>query len=134
MKIFLAYGKNIKIKEKVQSIIASLGNTVVDLVEETNKGKTIIEKLELNSDVDKAVVLLTGDDSVKPFKCRKTIKCPRQNVIFELGYFVSKLKRENVIVIAENSNVSKLLSDYQVSYIDFSKKNAAAKLIKELKE
>ena len=134
MKIFLAYGKNIKIKEKVQSIIASLGNTVVDLVEETNKGKTIIEKLELNSDVDKAVVLLTGDDSVKPFKCRKTIKCTRQNVIFELGYFVSKLKRENVIVIAENSNVSKLLSDYQVSYIDFSKKNAAAKLIKELKE
>ena len=118
----MAYGKDKELKDRVHSFLARSGHTVVDLAEECNKGKTIIEKLESYSNVDKAVILLTSDDNIKPYKSRKMFKCARQNVIFEFGYFIAKLSRENVIVISENKNVSKLLTDYQASYIKNDKK------------
>lgn len=132
MNIFLVYGKSLKLKNEIQSILEKLGHEVIDLAEKSNKGKTIIEKIESYSNIDKAVVLMTGDDLVKPYKGRKTIKCARQNVVFELGYFVAKLKRENVILIIDNSDIIKLLTDYQVGYIKYGK-NIEKKLIDELR-
>ena len=73
MKIFLAYSKNKKLKEKVHNFLARNGHSVVDLAEECNKGKTVIEKLESYSNVDKAVILLTSDDNVKPYKGKKLL-------------------------------------------------------------
>ena len=74
MKIFLVYGKAKKLKDKVSDLLLTLGHEVVDLAEAPNRGGTVIEKLENNSDVDKAVVLLTGDDEIKPYKGRKIIR------------------------------------------------------------
>lgn len=132
MRIFLAYGKNKELKDRVHNFLARSGHSVIDLAEECNKGKTIIEKLESYSNVDKAVILLTSDDNIKPYRSRKMFKCARQNVIFELGYFIAKLSRENVIVIIDNKNVLKLLTDYQTSYIK-NDKNMEKDLEKELR-
>lgn len=64
---------------------------------------TIIEKIEKYSDVSYAFVLLTPDDigysksgETKPDRERKKEPRARQNVIFELGYFVGKLSRNKV--------------------------------------
>ncbi len=56
----------------------------------------MIEKVEANSDVGFAVVLLTPDDE----GCEKGGKSEpraRQNVLLELGYFIGRLGREKVL-------------------------------------
>jgi predicted nucleotide-binding protein len=76
--------------------------TPIILHEQTNEGKTIIEKFEDYADVNFAIVLMTPDDlcclvdneNVKSYRAR-------QNVIFELGYFIGKLGRKNVAAIVK---------------------------------
>lgn len=81
------------------------------LHEQPNQGRTVIEKFEGSADVDFAVVLLTPDDvghiadgSDEP-KPRA-----RQNVIFELGYFVGRLGRSRVCALHKGG--VEILSDY----------------------
>ena len=71
------------------------------LDEQANKGQTVIEKFEGNADVDFAVVLLTPDDkgSLADSPGEPTKTRPRQNVIFELGFFVGKLGRKRVCAL-----------------------------------
>ena len=65
-----------------------------------NQGKTIIEKLENHSEVAFVVVLLTPDDVGGLFnQPEKLLPRARQNVIFELGYFIGKLGRERVCAL-----------------------------------
>ena len=68
-----------------------------------DEGLTIIEKLERYSDVSFAFVLLTPDDigyskqeEQKEDSKRQKEARARQNVIFELGYFVARLGRNKV--------------------------------------
>jgi len=72
----------------------------VILHEEASGGRTVIEKVEGHSDMGFAVVLLTPDDVGAPKATPNDLKPrARQNVIFELGYFVGKLERKNVCVL-----------------------------------
>ena len=100
-----------------------------------NKGRAVIEKFEDYSNVGFAVVLLTPDDLAKSNDKRKELKPrARQNVIFEFGYFVGKLRRERVCVLyKENVEIP---SDYGgILYIEMDKgdswKQALAKEMKE---
>jgi predicted nucleotide-binding protein len=64
------------------------------LHEQPDQGLTIIEKFETYaSQVGFAVVLLTPDDLGGPASAPAQSARARQNVIFELGYFVGKLAR-----------------------------------------
>ena len=71
------------------------------LREQPNAGKTVIEKFGDFADVGYAIVLLTPDDqgaeTLKPFQEQR--KRARQNVIFELGYFIGKLGRDKVTAL-----------------------------------
>lgn len=108
-KVFIVHGHDKTTKQSVARFLEKLGLEVVILHEHPDKGKTIIEKLEVNSaevDIGYAVVLLTPDDMGKSVsKIGKTISKPtlrfraRQNVVFELGYFIAKLGRERVRVL-----------------------------------
>lgn len=96
-RIFIVHGRDDQAKETVARFIEKLDLKAVILGEKVSGGKTIIEKFEEYSDVGFAIVLLTPDDvgalsEEKPdFKPRA-----RQNVIFELGFFIGKLGRERV--------------------------------------
>lgn len=101
-KVFVVYGHDENSELKVSQFISQLKLEPVILNEKANGGKTIIEKLEENSDVGFAVVLYTPDDIVMNVDS-KQYKQPRPNVIFEYGYFIGKLGRDKVaLLIKEN--------------------------------
>lgn len=75
--------------------------TAVILGEQVNRGATIIEKIEKNDEVGAAICLFTADDKcIEDGEGNVTMRA-RQNVVFEAGYFIGKLGRENVILLAE---------------------------------
>ena len=112
------------------------------LHEQPNLGSsTVIEKLERHTDVAYAVVLLTPDDVGAPEDELSRIEQgeltglnqrARQNVIFELGYFLAKLTRERVCALYKLG--VEIPSDYQgVLYTEMDPQGAwRMKLAREL--
>lgn len=85
------------------------------LQEQPDQGRTIIEKFEQYAQVNFAVVLFTPDD-VGGLEAENLRPRTRQNVIFELGYFIGKLGRERVRVLVKGD--IEIPSDYSgVLYI-----------------
>lgn len=99
--IFLVHGHDDRALHEVARFLERLGQKVVILREQPNLGKTIIEKFEQYADVGFAVVLLTGDDKGGPSSASESDLAPRarQNVIFELGYFIGRLGRNRVCAL-----------------------------------
>jgi predicted nucleotide-binding protein len=105
------------------------------LQEQSGNGQTIIEKLETNSNVKFAIVLLTPDDVGRAInESEKDLKPrARQNVILELGYFFGKLGRSNVRALYDEK--VELPSDMiGIEYIKIDESNGwKIKLTKEMK-
>lgn len=95
--IFVVHGHDSQAKSDLALILTRLGFNPIVLHEQPNEGMTLIEKLEKYSDVGYAFILLTPDD-VGNKKDNKGSMLPRarQNVVFEFGLFVGKLKRNRV--------------------------------------
>lgn len=101
-RIFIVHGRNNELKETCARFLEKLNLIPVILHEQTNKGKTIIEKFEEYSDVGFAIVLMTPDDAGYFADDKENSKFrARQNVVFELGYFIGKLGRMNVAAIVK---------------------------------
>ncbi len=94
-KVFVVHGRDDAAKEKVARFLHQLGLQPIILHEQPDKGRTIIEKFEEESDVGFAVVLLTPDD-MGSIKGGEPKPRARQNVLLELGYFIGKLGRKHV--------------------------------------
>lgn len=98
-KIFIVHGHNETINHEVARTIEKLGLEAIILREQPNSGQTIIEKFENNAkETNFAVILMTADDKVgenEEFRAR-------QNVIFEMGYFMGKLGRSHVMCLLQN--------------------------------
>jgi len=110
-KCFIVHGHDEARKYEVARFIDNdLRKRSIILHEQPNKGKTIIEKFENYSKVDFAVALWTSDDMGKVKKAPDLNERARQNVVFETGFFIGKLGRENVIVLHENG--VEIPSDY----------------------
>jgi len=131
-KVFIVHGHNDEIKLAVARLVSQLGLTPIILHEQPNKGRTIIEKFEkLSEDVSFAIVLLSADDTMHDGKYRV-----RQNVILELGYFIAKLGRENVVALYDTSKEVEIPSDITgVLYEPYDNPNGVWRLevIQELK-
>lgn len=101
-KVFIVHGRDDLAKESTARFIEKLGLTAVILHEQVSGGKTIIEKIEANTNVGFALVLYTPCDSGglvgDPPKPRA-----RQNVVFEHGYLIAKLGRGNVCALVKGS-------------------------------
>ena len=97
-KVFVVHGRDDGPREAVARFLERLGLQPVILHEQANRSRTVIEKIEEHSDVGFAVVLLTPDDEGN-LKGEKPQPRARQNVLLELGYFIGKLKRENVCTL-----------------------------------
>lgn len=61
-RVFVVHGHDEALKSEVARFLISLELEPVILHEQSSQGRTIIEKIEANSDVSYAVVLMTPDD------------------------------------------------------------------------
>lgn len=100
-KVFIVHGHNGELRERVARIIERQGLTAVVLNEQSNQGKTIIEKLEIEGDAAGAVCLFTADDEGRAKAEQSANPKARQNVVFEAGYFIGRLGRENVAILVD---------------------------------
>jgi len=99
-KIFIVHGHDEEAKLSVARFLERISIEVVILHEQPNGGRTIIEKFEDYSDVGYAVVLLTPDDlGGRVNDPENLLPRARQNVIFELGFFIGALGRERVCAL-----------------------------------
>ncbi|WP_299580475.1 nucleotide-binding protein [Mucilaginibacter sp.] len=135
-KIFLVHGHDNELKEKTARYLEKMGLEVIILHEQSNQGQTIIEKFEAHADVGFAVVLLTPDDvgrSIKVEPDQQRFRA-RQNVIFELGYFIGRIGRDKVCGILKGPVETP--SDYDgVLYIQYDEADGWKLLLaKELKQ
>ncbi|MBZ9980359.1 nucleotide-binding protein [Mesorhizobium sp. BR-1-1-8] len=108
-KVFIVHGHDEAIRETVARFVGQIGMTPVILHEQPNKGRTIISKFrDEAASVGFAIVLVTPDDG----------ELPRQNVIFELGFFLGALGAERVAAIVKQPVTTP--SDYDgVVYIPY---------------
>mgnify|MGYP005931968345 CR=1 FL=1 len=88
--------------ENMARMLEKQNITAVILSEQVNGGTTIIEKIEKYSDIDVAICLFTADDIGRGEKEQENNKRARQNVVFETGYFMGKLGRQNIIILADS--------------------------------
>ena len=97
-KVFIVHGHDDLAKETVARSLEKMGFEAIILHEQPDEGKTVIEKIEANSDVAYAVVLYTecdlGRDKTLPES--ENQNRARQNVVFEHGYLTAKLGRDHV--------------------------------------
>lgn len=101
-KAFIVHGHNAELKQEVARMLEKQNITAIILSEQVNGGTTIIEKIEKYSDIDVAICLFTADDIGRGEKEQENNKRARQNVVFETGYFMGKLGRQNIIILADS--------------------------------
>lgn len=95
-KVFVVHGHDVVALRETEILLRRSGLEPVILSEEPNKGQTLIEKVESNTDVGYAIVLLTPDDEGRKRGTDAMLPRARQNVIWEWGYLVGKLGRRRV--------------------------------------
>ena len=99
-KVFIMYGHDVASREALELLLLRLGFVPIILSNMVPDGKTIIEALIEHSEVPCAIALLTPDDVGYPIGKENLRKSrARQNVVLELGMFLSKLGREKVIIL-----------------------------------
>jgi predicted nucleotide-binding protein len=99
-KVFVVYGHDTEARDQLELMLLRMNIKPVILGNMAPDGKTIIEALIANTDVPYAVVLLTPDDEGhKAGMADKKTYRARQNVVLEMGMFLSKLGRERVAIL-----------------------------------
>ena len=114
--------------------VEKFGLNAIILHEKPNKGRTIINKFEDYSEVGFAIVLLSPDDIGASKNDRDKLKDrARQNVVFELGFFLGRLGNQRVCAVRKGD--VEFPSDYQgVLWINMDKGNTwQLDLARELK-
>lgn len=142
-QLFIVYGHDQNSREQLERILEKLNITSSKVT--NNSGMTIIEALEQGiSKIHAGIVLLTPDDraiSVKDFEkykdnlSEKLGYRARQNVILEMGMVMSKLGRDNTIIL-KKGNLEYPSDINGVFYIDFNEhiKETIPKLVERLKK
>jgi len=103
-KVFIVHGHDNETKQEVARFIDRLGLETIILHEKASSGMTIIEKIEHYSDEsDFTIVLYTPCDKGRKSTETKTSANyrARQNVVFEHGYLMAKLGRQNVCALVK---------------------------------
>lgn len=103
-EVFIVHGHDEVAKIKTARFIERLGFKPIILHEQASSGKTVIEKIEVYSNVGFGIVLYTpcdigGKDEKEPILRPRG----RQNVVFEHGYLIGKIGRCNVCALVKGS-------------------------------
>jgi len=103
-KVFIVHGHDALLKTEVARFIERLKLEAIILHEQASSGKTIIEKIEEYSNVGFGVVLYTSCDVGAKNEENPALKeRARQNVVFEHGYLIGKIGRQNVCAIVKGN-------------------------------
>lgn len=131
--VFIIHGHDHGTKDSVVLFLTRLGLNPIVLHEQPNRGRSVIEKFEDYASVSYAVVLLTPDDvGEAKAKADKLRPRPRQNVLFEFGYFIGKLGRTHVCGLMKGD--VEIPSDYSgVLLISLDDSAWRMELIRELR-
>jgi predicted nucleotide-binding protein len=133
-KVFIVHGHDEAALQGVARFLEKLRLQAIILQEQPDQGRTIIEKFEAcASEVGFAVVLLTPDDFAGVAGETSHASRARQNVIFELGYFVGRLGRGRACLLRKGE--VEIPSDLSgVIYTDLDATEGwKLKLVRELK-
>lgn len=130
-KVFIVHGHDDGVREAVARFVEKLGLEAIILHERPNKGRTIITKFrEETEGVGFAVVLMTPDD-VGGALGESTRPRARQNVVFELGFFIGALGPSRVAALVKGDVEHP--SDFDgVVYISFDNGDWRMQLGREL--
>ncbi len=111
--IFIVHGHNEEMKNKVEGFIYSIGLNPIIFHKSINQSRTIISKLEDLSNVNFAIILLSGDDYGYPKNSNeeKRMLRARQNVIFEMGYFLAKIGSKRTFILFDSKENFEFPSD-----------------------
>ena len=105
-KVFIVHGHNGELKYKTAELLRKLGIEPIILHDQPNSCRTIIEKIEdFGSEASAAIILFTPDDVGKAVSENETKTRGRQNVVFEAGYFMGLLGRNNTILIKSDNSI-----------------------------
>lgn len=130
-KVFIVHGHDGALQQSVARLIEKQGINAIILAEQVNRGRTIIEKFEDYADAGGAICLFTSDDFGRAKKDADDKPRARQNVVLETGYFMGRLGRDHVVLLADNG--VEMPSDLSgVVYTNTG--NWQFELLKELKE
>jgi predicted nucleotide-binding protein len=101
--VFVVHGHREAFKQQVARFLDAVTDLEpIILHEQANSGRTIIEKFEDHAGKAAfSVVLLTGDDEGGVRGSGERRPRARQNVVFELGFFIAALGRSKVAVLYE---------------------------------
>lgn len=122
-KVFIVHGHDNEAKYTTARFVEKLGLEAIILHEQASKGKTIIEKIEEHSNVGFAIVLYTSCDVGKSKDEQELKPRARQNVVFEHGYLIGKIGRENVCALVKG-DVEKPNDISGVVYVDMDSHGA----------
>lgn len=103
-KVFIVHGRDNETKQEVARFIERVGLQSIILHEQASAGMTIIEKIErYSNEADFALILYTPCDHGRGVHEPKLApkNRARQNVVFEHGYLMAKLGRENVCALVK---------------------------------
>jgi predicted nucleotide-binding protein len=120
-RVFITHGRSNDWRLVQPFIERDVEISTMELAQEANMGRTLIEKLIDNAArCDSAVIVMTGDDVLNEDESRV-----RENVMHEIGFFQGRYGRNFVILLHEDGvNIPTNLSG--VAYIPFPKGDIAA--------
>lgn len=139
-QVFIVHGRDrqtmLDLKNFIQNAL-HLGEPII-LAEQPSRGQTIIEKFEEYANrIDIAFVILTPDDVGALAGSEAQQRRARQNVIFELGYFLGTLgRRKGRVILLKNSAIEIPSDIHGLVHIDISQGIEAAgeEIRRELRE
>jgi predicted nucleotide-binding protein len=101
-QVFIVHGHDEAAKTKTARFIEKLGLESIILHEQASGSKTVIEKIEAYSNVGFGIVLYTPCDIGAKKEEKPNLKNrARQNVVFEHGFLIGKIGRENVCALVK---------------------------------
>lgn len=102
-EVFIVHGHNEEAKAKTARFITKLGFNPIILHEQVSSSKTVIEKIEKYTDVGFGIILYTPCDiGAKNVEKPNYQNRARQNVVFEHGFLIGKIGRENVCALVKS--------------------------------
>lgn len=98
-RVFIVHGQKDTARTAVVEVLKQVGLEAIILHEQPNMGRHLLTKFIEEAELVTFAIVLMTDDDVGSLKDGKLAPRARQNVILELGYFLSHLGQERVCAL-----------------------------------